>query len=45
MQTVKKSRHTKETEIEITFNPEGSGNYKVNTPIKFFNKMLELICR
>ena len=44
MQTVKKSRHTKETEIEITFNPEGSGNYKINTPIKFFNHMLELFC-
>lgn len=44
MQTVKKLRHTKETEIEITFNPEGSGNYKINTPIKFFNHMLELFC-
>ncbi len=44
MQTVEKSRQTKETEINITFNPCGSGNYEINTPINFFNHMLELFC-
>lgn len=41
MQTVEKTRNTKETEIYLKFNPKGSGNYKISTGINFFNHMLE----
>ncbi len=41
MQTVIKQRNTKETEISLTFNPRGEGNYKISTGIKFFDHMLE----
>ncbi len=34
-------RTTKETDIEIYLNLDGSGNYEVNTPIGFLNHMLE----
>lgn len=41
MQTVEKTRNTKETEIYLKFNPKGSGSYKISTGINFFNHMLE----
>lgn len=44
MQTVEKTRNTKETQVAITLNAYGSGIYEINTPIIFFNHMLELLC-
>ena len=44
MQTIEKTRTTKETEINIFFNPCGSGICEIDTPIKFFSHMLELFC-
>ena len=41
MQIVETSRNTKETEISIRFNPNGNGQNKIDTPLKFFNHMLE----
>ena len=41
MLIIKKERNTKETEIKLTFNPKGSGIYKISTGIKFFDHMLE----
>lgn len=41
MQTVETSRNTKETEIFIKFSPNGTGQNKIETPLKFFNHMLE----
>lgn len=41
MQIVETSRNTKETEISIKFNPKGTGQNKIETPLKFFNHMLE----
>jgi len=34
-------RETKETNIEVSLNPYGSGNYKVSTEVGFFDHMLE----
>lgn len=34
-------RNTSETQIKIDLNVDGSGDYKINTPIPFFNHMLE----
>lgn len=34
-------RNTKETQIEIKLHLDGSGKYKIKTPIPFFNHMLE----
>lgn len=39
--TVKIHRQTKETNIQIHLNIDGSGKYKIKTPIPFFNHMLE----
>ena len=41
MQIVETSRNTKETEISLKFNLKGSGQNKIDTPLKFFNHMLE----
>ena len=38
-------RKTKETEINLTIELDGKGNYKVNTPAHFLNHMLELFSR
>lgn len=35
------NRKTKETEIEVTINLDGAGNYKIITDIPFFNHLLE----
>ena len=44
MQTVEKTRNTKETQISLKFNPKGSGKYNISTGIKFFDHMLEQFC-
>lgn len=36
-----KTRTTKETNITLKINLDGSGQYKINTPSNFFNHMLE----
>ena len=41
MRTATVDRKTKETEISLTLNLDGSGNSKINTPLKFLNHMLE----
>lgn len=38
-------RNTKETQITVTINLDGSGQSDLNTPIPFLNHMLEQICR
>ncbi len=38
-------RKTKETEILIKLNVDGTGDYKINSPIGFFNHMLETLSR
>lgn len=43
MRTAKIDRKTKETEISIEVNLEGSGNYQINTGIGFFDHMLTQI--
>lgn len=35
------SRNTKETEISVELNIDGSGDYQINTPVPFLNHMLE----
>jgi imidazoleglycerol-phosphate dehydratase len=39
------SRRTKETDIRLTLNVDGRGNYEVETGIPFLNHMLELFTR
>ncbi len=41
MRTAKIERETKETEIKLELNIDGSGKSKIDTPIKFLNHMLE----
>jgi imidazoleglycerol-phosphate dehydratase len=43
--TAKIQRKTTETEIEIELNIDGSGRYKVETGIPFFDHMLELFAK
>lgn len=35
------TRNTKETQIQLKLTVDGSGHYKINTPIPFFTHMLE----
>ena len=34
------ARKTKETDVNIELNIDGSGNYEIDTSIPFFNQML-----
>ena len=43
--TAKIVRNTKETQIELELNLDGSGKYDIETGIPFFNHMLELFTR
>lgn len=38
-------RKTSETDISLSLNVDGSGKYKIQTPIPFFNHMLEAFAR
>ena len=38
-------RKTKETDISLDFNLDGSGKYSINTSIPFLDHMLSLMCR
>lgn len=42
---VKIVRNTVETQIEVILNLDGSGKYNIDTPIGFFNHMLELFAK
>lgn len=39
------TRKTRETEVEVTYNLDGIGQYNVSTGIPFFNHLLELFTR
>jgi imidazoleglycerol-phosphate dehydratase len=39
------TRKTKETDIKISLNLDGKGDYKVNTSVPFLDHMLSLMCR
>jgi len=43
--TVTHSRHTKETQIDIRLNLDGTGKFEANTGLGFFDHMLEQIAR
>ena len=38
-------RNTKETQIKLTLNLDGSGKYNVKNPIGFFEHMLSAFCK
>jgi len=40
--SAKVSRKTKETNIKLELNIDGSGKSNINTPIKFLNHMIEV---
>ena len=43
MRTAKIDRKTKETEVSVEINLDGSGDYQINTGIGFFDHMLTQI--
>jgi imidazoleglycerol-phosphate dehydratase len=43
--SVTKSRKTKETDIRVSLNLDGSGQYEINTGIPFFDHMLAQLAR
>ena len=45
MRKAVKTRKTTETEIELSLNIDGSGQYKINTGVPFFDHMLELFAK
>jgi len=45
MRKAQVSRKTKETNISISLNLDGAGNYKVHTPIGFLTHMVETLAR
>jgi imidazoleglycerol phosphate dehydratase HisB len=45
MRTAKQKRRTKETDIELKLNLDGSGSADINTGIAFFDHMLTSLTR
>lgn len=45
MRNVQLTRKTKETQISLELNLDGSGQAKLNTPLHFLNHMLDAFCR
>ena len=45
MRTAKIERKTKETDIKLTLNLDGKGQYSITTSIPFFDHMLSLMCK
>lgn len=45
MRSVTVERNTKETQIAIELNLDGTGQYQINTPVGFLNHMLELFAK
>jgi imidazoleglycerol-phosphate dehydratase len=45
MRTAKIERKTKETDIKLTINLDGKGQYSINTPTPFLDHMLSLMCK
>jgi imidazoleglycerol-phosphate dehydratase len=45
MRTAKIERKTKETDIKLTINLDGKGQYSINTSIPFLDHMLSLMCK
>jgi len=45
MRTARIERKTKETDIKLTLNLDGKGQYSINTSIPFFDHMLSLMCK
>ena len=45
MRTAKIHRKTKETDIQVTFSLDGTGNYRITTDIPFFNHLLESLAK
>ncbi|WP_333655513.1 imidazoleglycerol-phosphate dehydratase HisB [Dissulfurispira sp.] len=45
MRKAKVERRTKETDIAVEINLDGSGKYSINTSIPFLDHMLSLMCR
>jgi len=43
--TAKKVRNTKETQITLELKIDGTGKYSIDTPLPFFNHMLETFAR
>jgi imidazoleglycerol-phosphate dehydratase len=45
MRTAKIERKTKETDVKLTLNLDGKGQYTIDTSIPFLDHMLSLMCR
>jgi len=45
MRTAKIERKTKETDIKLTLNLDGKGQYSIDTSIPFLDHMLSLMCK